>query len=155
MRWSPSPWFWFGVAHVHSPQYLPSSSLALSKCSGFTSQPPERSNSTFCFNNKKTTCGKFGSSPAVLKGEEKGVLLALHMSGPLQPPGPISSHTSGCSCSSLGQPSHLPCRDTVFNLYWWGKTAALILSHGRCSNRAEVIIYFFYFECKLWKHSWV
>lgn len=114
MRWSPSPWFWFGVAHVHSPQYLPSSSLALSKCSGFTSQPPERSNSTFCFNNNclKTTCGKFGSSPAVLKGEEKGVLLALHMSGPLQPPGPISSPTSGCSCSRLGQHSHLPRRDT-------------------------------------------
>lgn len=160
MRWSLSPWFWFGVAHVHSPQYLPSSSLAPSKCSGFISQPLERSNSTFCFNNNclKTTCGMFVSSPAVLKGEEKGdsgVLLALHMclvhSSPLVPPAlppldvaawvldsPHIFHAETQEERASSWSLSWPC----LILYWWGKTAALILSHGRCSNRAEIIFSF-------------
>lgn len=56
-----------------------------------------------------------GSTPAVLKGEEKGdqeLLLARHMPSPLQPAGPISSPTSEFSCYGPGQSLYYPHLDT-------------------------------------------
>lgn len=78
------------------------------KHSGFTSQWLNRSNS-ICYNNNhlKIAGEILGSSPAVLKGEEKGeqrVLLAQHM--PLQSTAPISTPTFKFSSYSPGQPSH-------------------------------------------------